>query len=172
MERNGRIGKFIAPDSTRLLAETSESFLDHVIQALYAGYSMGRSERYLKANLLLYLIEAAIKCMEYGTVRASDMRSVYSGCVLLGCEKVNMKRLAETMAKNSIRDFVFDTLIRCRIPDWEVTEYTVFPEIQKWIFSQMNSESIAEAKATLREIPGISENILIADALITSTFKI
>ena len=172
LERNGRIGKFIAPDSTRLLAETSESFLDHVIQALYAGYSMGRSERYLKANLLLYLIEAAIKCMEYGTVRASDMLSVYSGCVLLGCEKVNMKRLAETMAKNSIRDFVFDTLIRCRIPDWEVTEYTVFPEIQKWIFSQMNSESIAEAKATLREIPGISENILITDALITSTFKI
>ena len=36
LERNGHIGKFIAPDNTRLLAETSESFLSHAIQALYA----------------------------------------------------------------------------------------------------------------------------------------
>lgn len=101
LERNGHIGKFIAPDNTRLLAETSESFLSHAIQALYAGYSMRRSERYLKANLLLCLIEATIKCIAYSTVRASDILFVYSGCVLLGYEKANMKRLCETMAKRA-----------------------------------------------------------------------
>lgn len=58
LERNGHIGKFTAPDNTRLLAETSESFLSHAIQALYAGYSMRRSELLLKTNLLLCLIEA------------------------------------------------------------------------------------------------------------------
>ena len=30
-----------------------------------------------------------------------------------------MKRLSEIMMKNGVRDFVFDTLIRYRIPDWE-----------------------------------------------------
>lgn len=172
LERNGHIGKFIAPDNTRLLAETSESFLYHAIQALYAGYSMRRSERYLKANLLLCLIEAAIKCIAYSTVRTSDILFVYSGCVLLGCEKANMKRLGETMAQKGVRDFVFDTLIRCCVPDWEVTEYTVFPEIKKWILSQVKSGSITEAKAALKSISCISENILITDALITSTLKI
>ena len=172
LERNGHIGKFIAPDNTRLLAETSESFLYHAIQALYAGYSMRRSERYLKANLLLCLIEAAIKCIAYSTVRISDILFVYSGCVLLSCEKANMKRLGETMAQKGVRDFVFDTLIRCCVPDWEVTEYTVFPEIKKWILSQVKSGSITEAKAALKSISCISENILITDALITSTLKI
>ncbi len=172
LERNGHIGKFTAPDNTRLLAETSESFLSHVIQALYAGYSMRRSERYLKANLLLCLIEATIKCIAYSTVRASDILFVYSGCVLLGYEKANMKRLGETMAKKGIRDFVFDTLIHGCVPDWEVTEYTVFPEIKKWISSQVKSENITEAKAALKNISCISENILITDALITSTLKI
>ena len=172
LERNGHICRFIASDNTRLLAEMSESFLDHAIQALYAGYSMRRSERYLKANLLPCLVEAAIKCIEYSTVRTSDILFVYSGCVLLGYEKMNMKRLGETMAKKGVRDFVFDTLIRCRIPDWEVTEYTVFPEIKKWISSQVKSENITEAKAALKNISCISENILITDALITSTLKI
>ena len=172
LERNGHICRFIASDNTRLLAEMSESFLDHAIQALYAGYSMRRSERYLKANLLPCLVEAAIKCIEYSTVRTSDILFVYSGCVLLGYEKMNMKRLGETMAKKGVRDFVFDTLIRCRIPDWEVTEYTVFPEIKKWISSQVKSGNITEAKAALKNISCISENILITDALITSTLKI
>lgn len=172
LERNGHICRFIASDNTRLLAEMSESFLDHAIQALYAGYSMRRSERYLKANLLPCLVEAAIKCIEYSTVRTSDILFVYSGCVLLGYEKMNMKRLGETMVKKGVRDFVFDTLIRCRIPDWEVTEYTVFPEIKKWILSQVKSGSITEAKAALKNISCISENILITDALITSTLKI
>lgn len=172
LERNGHICRFIASDNTRLLAEMSESFLDHAIQALYAGYSMRRSERYLKANLLPCLVEAAIKCIEYSTVRTSDILFVYSGCVLLGYEKMNMKRLGETMAKKGVRDFVFDTLIRCRIPDWEVTEYTVFPEIKKWILSQVKSGSITEAKAALKNISCISENILITDALITLTLKI
>ena len=172
LERNGHIAKFIAPDNTRLLAETSESFLSHAIQALYAGYSMRRSERYLKTNLLLCLIEATIKCIAYSTVRASDILFVYSGCVLLGYEKANMKRLGETMAKKGIRDFVFDTLIHGCVPDWEVTEYTVFPEIKKWISSQVKSGNITEAKAALKNISCISENILITDALITSTLKI
>ena len=53
--------------------------------------------------------KATIKCIAYSTVRASDILFVYSGCVLLGYEKANMKRLGETMAKKGIRDFVFDT---------------------------------------------------------------
>ena len=113
--------------------------------------------------MLLPLTEAAIKCIEHGTIKSSDMLSVYSGCVLLNCEKMTMKRL-------SVRDFVFDTLIRYRIPDWEVTEYTVFPEVKKWITSQTKNRNMTEARAALQKISCISENILITDALITSTF--
>ena len=39
----------------------SEAFLVCMIQALHAGYAMGRGERYLKSNMLLPLTEAAIK---------------------------------------------------------------------------------------------------------------
>lgn len=172
LERNGHIGKPMASDNTQLLSETSKSFLDHAIQALYAGYAMGRSERYLKTNLLLCLIEAAIKCIEYSTIQASDILSVYSGCVLLGCEKVNMKRLGEAMTQKGIHDFVSDTLIQYRIPDWKVTEYTVFPEIKEWITSQSGDGNMTEARAALKKIACISENILITDALVTSIFKI
>lgn len=174
MERNRLVNKSFGqqPEEAFTSAETCEIFLSHVVRALEAGYSMGRSVRYLKTSLLLPLTEAAIKCSEYGSVKASDMLSVYSGCVLLGYEKLNMKRFCETMAKKGIRDFVFDTLIRCCVPDWEVTEYTVFPKIKKWISSQVESGSITEAKAALKNISCISENILITDALITSTLKI
>ena len=120
--------------------------------------------------MLLPLTEAAIKCIEHGTIKSSDMLSVYSGCVLLNCEKMTMKRLSEIMIKNSVRDFVFDTLIRNRITDWEVTEYTVFPEVKKWITSQTKNRNMTEARAALQKISCISENILITDALITSTF--
>lgn len=174
MERKRLVNKPFGqqPEEAFTSAETCEIFLSHVVRALEAGYSMGRSVRYLKTSLLLPLTEAAIKCSEYGSVKASDMLSVYSGCVLLGYEKLNMKRFCETMAKKGIRDFVFDTLIRCCVPDWEVTEYTVFPKIKKWISSQVESGSITEAKAALKNISCISENILITDALITSTLKI
>ena len=174
MERNRLVNKSFGqqPEEAFTSAETCGTFLSHVVRALEAGYSMGRSVRYLKTSLLLPLTEAAIKCSEYGSVKASDMLSVYSGCVLLGYEKLNMKRFCETMAKKGIRDFVFDTLIRCCVPDWEVTEYTVFPKIKKWISSQVESGSITEAKAALKNISCISENILITDALITSTLKI
>lgn len=77
----------------------SETFLVCMIQALHAGYAMGRGERYLKSNMLLPLTEAAIKCIEHGTIKSSDMLSVYSGCVLLNCEKMTMKRLSEIMMK-------------------------------------------------------------------------
>lgn len=172
LEKNIRIGKPTKnlTENVHLLEEMSEAFLVCMIQALHAGYAMGRGERYLKSNMLLPLTEAAIKCIEHGTIKSSDMLSVYSGCVLLNCEKMTMKRLSEIMMKNGVRDFVFDTLIRYRIPDWEVTEYTVFPEVKKWITSQTKSRNMTEARAALQKISCISENILIADALITSTF--
>ena len=172
LEKNIRIGKPTKnlTENVHLLEEMSETFLVCMIQTLHAGYAMGRGERYLKSNMLLPLTEAAIKCIEHGTIKSSDMLSVYSGCVLLNCEKMTMKRLSEIMMKNGVRDFVFDTLIRYRIPDWEVTEYTVFPEVKKWITSQTKSRNMTEARAALQKISCISENILIADALITSTF--
>lgn len=172
LEKNIRIGKPTKnlTENVHLLEEMSETFLVCMIQALHAGYAMGRGERYLKSNMLLPLTEAAIKCIEHGTIKSSDMLSVYSGCVLLNCEKMTMKRLSEIMMKNGVRDFVFDTLIRYRIPDWEVTEYTVFPEVKEWITSQTKSRNMTEARAALQKISCISENILIADALITSTF--
>lgn len=172
LEKNIRIGKPTKnlTENVHLLEEMSEAFLVCMIQALHAGYAMGRGERYLKSNMLLPLTEAAIKCIEHGTIKSSDMLSVYSGCVLLNCEKMTMKRLSEIMMKNGVRDFVFDTLIRYRIPDWEVTEYTVFPEVKKWITSQTKNRNITEARAALQKISCISENILITDALITSTF--
>ena len=62
-----------------------------------------------------------------------------------------MKRLSEIMMKNGVRDFVFDTLIRYRIPDWEVTEYTVFPEVKEWITSQTKKPEHDRSKSRITE---------------------
>ena len=122
---------------------------------------MGRSVRYLKTNLLPLLTEAAEKCSEYGSVRFSDLLSVYSGCVLLGYEKVNMKRFCEKLVKNGIRDFVFDTLTRCLVPEWDLTEDTVFPKIKEWIVSRHGNTTAPEAVTALKELSSISGNVLI-----------
>ena len=153
-------------DNATPLAQACESFLTHSVNALHAGYSMGRSVRYLKTNMLPLLTEAAEKCGEYGSVRFSDLLSVYSGCVLLGYEKVNMKRFCDNLVKNGIRDFVFDTLTRCLVPDWALTEDTVFPEIKEWIVSWHGNTTATEAKTALKELSCMSGNILIADAIL------
>lgn len=102
------------PDNASPLAQACESFLTHSVNALHAGYSMGRSVRYL----------------------------------------------------NGIRDFVFDTLTRCLVPDWELTEDTVFPEIKEWIVSWHGNTTAPEAKTALKELSCMSGNILIADAIL------
>ena len=111
------------------------------------------------------MTEAAEKSSEYGSVRFSDLLSVYSGCVLLGYEKVNMKRFCEKLVKNGIRDFVFDSLTRCLVPEWDLTEATVFPEIKEWIVSRQRDTTGPEKEAALKEISDISENILVVDAI-------
>ena len=111
------------------------------------------------------MTEAAEKSSEYGSVRFSDLLSVYSGCVLLGYEKVNMKRFCEKLVKNGIRDFVFDSLTRCLVPEWDLTEATVFPEIKEWIVSRQRGTTGPEKEAALKEISDISENILVVDAI-------
>ena len=167
MVRNRPAGKPLdnQPDYASPLAQACESFLTHSVNALHAGYSMGRSVRYLKTNLLPLLTEAAEKCSEYGSVRFSDLLSVYSGCVLLGYEKANMKRFCEKLVKNGIRDFVFDSLTRCLVPDWTLTEDTVFSEIKEWIVSWQRETTVPETEAALKEISDISGNILVVDAI-------
>ena len=167
MVRNRPTGKSSddQPDNASPLAQACKSFLTHSVNALHAGYSMGRSVRYLKSNLLPLLTEAAEKCSEYGSVRFSDLLSVYSGCVLLGYEKVNMKRFCEKLVKNGIRDFVFDTLTRCLVPDWALTEDTVFPQIKEWIVSRQENIDNPEAIAALKEISCISGNVVTVDAI-------
>lgn len=167
MARNHPAGKPSddQPDNATSLAQSCESFLTHSVNALHAGYSMGRSVRYLKTNLLPLLTEAAEKCSEYGSVRFSDLLSVYSGCVLLGYEKVNMKRFCEKLVKNGIRDFVFDTLTRCLVPEWDLTEDTVFPKIKEWIVSRHGNTTAPEAVTALKELSSISGNVLVVDAI-------
>lgn len=167
MARNRPAGKSLddQPDNASPLAQACESFLIHSVNALHAGYSMGRSVRYLKTNLLMLLTEAAEKCSEYGSVRFSDLLSVYSGCVLLGYEQVNMKRFCEKLVKNGIRDFVFDSLTRCLVPDWTLTEDTVFPKIKEWIVSRQRETAVPETEAVLKEISDISGNVLVVDAI-------
>ena len=147
------------------LADVCRSFIEHMVQALEAGYSMGRSVRYLKNSLMLPLTEAALKCSEHGPVKPSDMLSVYSGCVCLGYEKVNMKRFCEKLVGNGVRDYVYDSLVRCIVPEWELSEGSVFPEIKEWLVSHHGTEDGAEAETALKEISCISGNALICDAL-------
>lgn len=147
------------------LADVCRSFIEHMVQALEAGYSMGRSVRYLKNSLMLPLTEAALKCSEHGPVKPSDMLSVYSGCVCLGYEKVNMKRFCEKLVGNGVRDYVYDSLVRCIVPEWELSEGSVFPEIKEWLVSHHGTEGGAEAETALKEISCISGNALICDAL-------
>ena len=147
------------------LADVCRSFIEHMVQALEAGYSMGRSVRYLKNSLMMPLTEAAQKCSEHGPVKPSDMLSVYSGCVLLGYEKVNMKRFCEKLVRNGVSDYVYDSLVRCIVPEWELSEGSVFPEIKEWLVSHHGTEGGAEAETALKEISCISGNALICDAL-------
>ena len=167
MARNRPAGKYSddQSDNASTLVQACESFLTHSVNALHAGYSMGRSVRYLKTNLLPLLTEAAEKSSEYGSVRFSDLLSVYSGCVLLGYEKVNMKRFCEKLVKNDIRDFVFDTLTRHLVSDWALTEDTVFPKIKEWIVSRHGNTTAPEAVTALKELSCISGNVVIVDAL-------
>ena len=67
MARNHPAGKPSddQPDNATSLAQSCESFLTHSVTALHAGYSMGRSVRYLKTNLLPLLTEAAEKCGDW-----------------------------------------------------------------------------------------------------------
>lgn len=116
MIRNRPAGKPLdnQPDNASPLAQACESFLTHSVNALHAGYSMGRSVRYL----------------------------------------------------NGIRDFVFDTLTRCLVPDWELTEDTVFPEIKEWIVSWHGNTTAPEAEAAWKKLSCPPGNILIADAIL------
>ena len=152
-------------DEAVRLADVCRSFIEHMVQALEAGYSMGRSVRYLKNSLMLPLMEAALKCSEHGPVKPSDMLSVYSGCVCLGYEKVNMNRFCEKLVGNGVRDYVYDSLVRCIVPEWELSEGSVFPEIKEWLVSHHGTEDGAEAETALKEISCISGNALICDAL-------
>ena len=167
LERNGANVK--SPDTQSgeviTMAGACKSFLEHTLRALNAGYSMGRSVRYLKNTFMLLLTEAVLKCSEHASVTPYDMLSVYSGCVILGYEKVNMKRFCEKLAGNGISDFVYDSLTRCIVPDWELSEDTVFPDIKEWIVSRHAETDITEAEAALKEISCLNGNVLIVDAI-------
>ena len=76
-----------------------------------------------------------------------------------------MKRFCEKLVKNGIRDFVFDSLTRCLVPDWTLTEDTVFSEIKEWIVSWQRETTVPETEAALKEISDISGNILVVDAI-------
>ena len=161
-ERNLPIGKSL---DRQALADVCRSFLEHTVLALDAGYSMGRSVRYLKSSLMLPLTEAALKCSEFGPVKPSDMLFVYSGCVVLGFEKVNMKRFSDKLVGHGVRDFVYDSLIRCIVPEWELSDSTAFPEIKEWLIAQKENGNVTDARTICKELACISANMLIADAL-------
>lgn len=162
LERNLPIGKSLDRQS---LADVCRSFLEHTVLALDAGYSMGRSVRYLKSSLMLPLTEAALKCSELGLVKPSDMLFVFSGCVVLGYEKVNMKRFGDKLTGHGVRDFVYDSLIRCIVPEWELSDSTAFPEIKEWLIAQKENGSATDTRTICKELACISANMLIADAL-------
>ena len=126
---------------------------------------MGRSVRYLKSSLMLPLTEAALKCSELGLVKPSDMLFVFSGCVVLGYEKVNMKRFGDKLTGHGVRDFVYDSLIRCIVPEWELSDSTAFPEIKEWLIAQKENGSATDTRTICKELACISANMLIADAL-------
>lgn len=161
-ERNLPIGK---SSDRQSLADVCRSFLEHTVLALDAGYSMGRSVRYLKSSLMLLLTEAALKCSEFGPVKPSDMLFVYSGCVVLGFEKVNMKRFSDKLVGHGVRDFVYDSLIRCIVPEWELSDSTAFPEIKEWLIAQKENGNVTDTRTICKELDCISANMLIADAL-------
>ena len=79
-----------------------------------------------------------------------------------------MKRFCEKLVKNGIRDFVFDTLTRCLVPEWDLTEDTVFPKIKEWIVSRHGNTTAPEAVTALKELSSISGNVLILDAIMKS----
>ena len=129
LERDKRPENYLK--NTKAISEMNYSRLLHLIHAIYAGYAMGRSIRYLKSTILLPFVETMIKAIELNSVKRCDILYFYSTCILLGYEKANMKRLAEKMAAKGIRDAMLDRLIRVIIPDWEISGENMFPELER-----------------------------------------
>lgn len=129
LERDKRPENYLK--NTKAISEMNYSRLLHLIHAIYAGYAMGRSIRYLKSTLLLPFVETTIKAIELNSAKRCDILYFYSTCILLGYEKANMKRLAEKMAVKGIRDATLDRLIRVIIPDWEISGENMFPELER-----------------------------------------
>ena len=111
----------------KLLLQLTKDYLTHALAALTAGYALGKSEKYLRSLLLGPLAEAALKRYEYRKIREATLLPVLSAFVLLGPDPRDFEKFAAQLKASGVRDFVTDTLVRSRLPHWEVTEHTAFP---------------------------------------------
>lgn len=168
LEKAEARGKAYHPDipNKKLLLQLSKDYLAHALTALTAGYALGKSEKFIRSILLAPLAEAALKHYEYRKIHDADLLLLVSAFVLLNLDKRDFCKFTDQLQESGFRDFVTDTLIRSRLPEWEVSEQTVFPQWKTCLTQQLGETATAGPEA----FPDDSR-LLIRDALLKVRIK-
>ena len=145
LEKAEERGKEYHPEisNKKLLLKVSKEYLAHALTALTAGYALGKSDKFLRSMLLEPVAEAALKRYEYRKISEPDLLLIVSAFVLLNLDKRDFEKFAGQLKENNIHDSMLDTLIRHKLPDWEVTEDTRFPELKEWFTRDLQHGEIA-----------------------------
>lgn len=162
LEKAEARGKEYRPgiSNKKLLLQLSKDYLMHAFTALSAGYAGGKSEKYLRSILLDPLAEAVLKRYEYRKIAVTDLLPVVSAFILLNLDPRDFGKFTDRLKASGVHDFVTDTLIRYKLPGWEIADTTVFPE---WKARLTATPSPGETT-----VPGAEESPGGCDALIIS----
>ena len=168
LEKAEAQGKAYHPDipNKKLLLQLSKAYLAHALTALTAGYALGKSEKFIRSILLAPLAEAALKRYEYRKIHDADLLLLVSAFVLLNLDKRDFCKFTDQLQESGFRDFVTDTLIRSRLPEWEVSEQTVFPQWQACLTQQPGETATAGPESFPDD-----NRLLIRDALLKVRIK-
>lgn len=114
--------------SKKLLLQLSKNYFAYALSTLTAGDPLKRyaSRKIHDADLLLPL-------------------SIY---VLLNLDKRDFCKFADKLKENDSLNFVTALLIRSRLPEWETSEQTVFPEWKARIPQQPRERVTAQPEAS------------------------
>jgi hypothetical protein len=104
---------------------------------------LGKSDKFLRSMLLEPVAEAALKRYEYRKISEPDLLLIVSAFVLLNLDKRDFEKFTGQLKENNIHDFMLDTLIRHKLPDWEASEDTRFPELKEWFTRGLQHGEIA-----------------------------
>lgn len=146
------------------LLQLSKDYLVHAFTALSAGYAGGKNEKYLRSILLGPLAEAVLKRYEYRKIAVTDLLPVVSAFILLNLDPRDFGKFTDRLKASGVHDFVTDTLIRYKLPGWEIADTTVFPEWKARLTATLSPKETVAPGA--EESPGGCDALIISHAIL------